>query len=381
MKNTYCIISAQYLPTMGGVENFSYNLAKQLIKNGHKCIIITSSLPNLSSYEIDKNKIEIIRLDSFNFLHNRFPFVKLSKNNSVALKNLLKYENLKFIINTRIYPLSLYTAKFAKKHNIPSILLDHSSYYLSLGNKFVDFIIKIYEHIFSKLIKLNCNRFFGVSKATCDWLKNFNINAEGVIYNSIDFNVIDNVDKKCLDLSKYNMNSEAKIICYAGRLIPEKGVDKLCIAFKELNLENVYLFFAGEGVLDNFINKNKNENTFLLGKLNFNSVISLFKQSDIFCLPTVSEGFPTTVLEACACSCYTITTMQSGGALELVSDENFGTLMPDNNIKYIKEAIINAINDDNLKGKAQNAKNKVLKNFTWEKTAQKVESLNYEVLN
>ncbi len=376
MNKTYCLVSAQYLPTMGGVENFTYNLSKQLIKNGNRCIVITSSLPNLSDFEIDENGIEIIRLDTYNLLNNRFPFIKFNKKNSKILNNLLKYDNLQFIINTRIYPLSLLIANFTNKHNIKSFIIEHGSYYLTFNNKILDFFLKIYEHILIKLIFRKCKTFYGVSDASCKWLETFNIKSKGVIPNGIDLNRVETVDKNSLDLSMYNIKPNSKIICYAGRLIPEKGVDKLCVAFKELNFKNSYLFFAGEGNLYNFINENKNENTFLLGKLDFDKVISLFKQSDIFCLPTVSEGFPTTVLEASCADCYTITTSNSGGATQIIKNDISGTIIENNDITLIKNAISNAFLDDKLKDKAKKSKEIVINNYTWQVIAKKIEDLN-----
>ncbi len=376
MKKTYCIVSAQYLPTMGGVENYSFNLAKKLIQKGHRCVVITSSIPKLAQNEIDENGIEIIRLDSFRLLNNRAPFVKFKKKNYKLLENLLKYENLEFIINTRIYPLSLFSSYFAKKNNIPSIIIDHSSNYLSLGNKFIDFFIKIYEHIFTFLIKQFSKDFYGVSLSASSWLKTFNIASKGVLYNSIDIQKINSVDKYNLDLSKYKLNDKSRIICFVGRLIPQKGCENLLTAFQKLNFKNTFLFFAGEGVSSNFIKNNSNDNIILLGRLDYNNVISLFKQSDIFCFPTnYPEGFPTTVLEACACGCYTITTTKSGGATEIISDENFGKLINTNDIKEIQKALISALNDTNLNEKSQNAQKRVLDNYTWDITADNIENL------
>ena len=35
------IFSAQFLPHLGGIENFTYNLSKCLIKKGHNPIVVT----------------------------------------------------------------------------------------------------------------------------------------------------------------------------------------------------------------------------------------------------------------------------------------------------------------------------------------------------
>ena len=39
---TYAIVSSMYPPHVGGVERYSYNLAKKLASNGNRVIVITS---------------------------------------------------------------------------------------------------------------------------------------------------------------------------------------------------------------------------------------------------------------------------------------------------------------------------------------------------
>ena len=40
----YCIFSAQYLPHMGGVENYTYHLAKELVERGNSVTIVTCNV-------------------------------------------------------------------------------------------------------------------------------------------------------------------------------------------------------------------------------------------------------------------------------------------------------------------------------------------------
>ena len=44
-----CIFSAQYLPTVGGVERYTYNIAKQLQKKGIDVTIVTSRISKLKN--------------------------------------------------------------------------------------------------------------------------------------------------------------------------------------------------------------------------------------------------------------------------------------------------------------------------------------------
>ena len=59
MKKSFCLFCANYLPNLGGVERYVYNLSKSLIKLGHSVTVVTSNVFDLPSYEIDENGNEI----------------------------------------------------------------------------------------------------------------------------------------------------------------------------------------------------------------------------------------------------------------------------------------------------------------------------------
>ena len=52
---TLCFFSAQYLPTVGGVERYTFNLAKRAVQAGHRVLVVTSALPGLPQEETDEN--------------------------------------------------------------------------------------------------------------------------------------------------------------------------------------------------------------------------------------------------------------------------------------------------------------------------------------
>ena len=47
---TICYFSAQYLPTVGGVERYTFNLAKRAVAAGHRALVVTSALPGLPAH-------------------------------------------------------------------------------------------------------------------------------------------------------------------------------------------------------------------------------------------------------------------------------------------------------------------------------------------
>ena len=82
-----CIFSAQYLPTVGGVERYTYNIARQLHKKGIDVSIVTSKIANLKDFEI-QDGIKIYRLPCYNLMNGRFPTVKFNREYHKVMRQL-----------------------------------------------------------------------------------------------------------------------------------------------------------------------------------------------------------------------------------------------------------------------------------------------------
>lgn len=104
-------------------------------------------------------------------------------------------------------------------------------------------------------------------------------------------------------------------------------------------------------------------------------IVALLEETDIFCLPSVSEGFSTSILEAAACNCYIVTTAR-GGARELLINDEYGTVIPDNRESYLIQALEKAIDNPVHRKKAVNLTYRRLSgSFTWEVVASQVEKI------
>ncbi len=378
---TYCFFSAQYLPTSGGVERYTFNMAKELIRRGNSVIVVTSILPGMPEFEVDQHGIKIFRIPACILLNGRMPVSYPLLKWKIVCSQLNTLKITRIVIQTRLYTLSLMGMHYAKSHDIPFITIEHGTSYVGMKNPILRFLEKSYEDILMSFAKKWCKAFFCVSQAGTEWLKHFDIVTCGVLYNSVDDLAIQNylADETDDIRKKFALNEDAKIVAFVGRLIPEKGIKQLVEAIHEINpSSSLYLFIAGDGPLYKELKQMNYSNIYLLGNLPQAEIMTLLHQSNMFCLPSDSEGFPTSVLEAVLCHCYVITT-PFGGAKELICSAKYGKIINNNSKQEIKDSILCAISSlESCKASADNAFKRFYLYFTWEKTCDAIEDIPWE---
>ena len=372
MKKSFFIYSANYLPNIGGVEKYTHFLADQLQAMGNDAVIVTNNVFSLDSFEETESGVKIYRLPCYPFIGGRFPLPK-KDTEFHRLYDEIKSSPTNFIvINTRFYPHTFLGVQHAEAAGIRPIVIDHGSAYLTFGNPVTDVAVKAYEHAITAKLKRHSIDFYGVSEASVEWLKTFGIKGLGVINNSID------ADKYLAQASERNFKSELKnkdcfLISFTGRLIPEKGVRNLLEAARLLSDDpQIQIALAGDGPLKQELTDRNPGNMHLLGRLDASDIAALLKQSDCFCLPTRSEGFSTSLLEAAACYATPIIT-NVGGVPELIPSPDYGVVLKSQDPYEIADAIrqLKANQKRNI-ALAANVGKRVRTTFSWEASAEKV---------
>ncbi len=385
---TFCFFSAQYLPTVGGVERYTHSLATQLIAKGHKAVVVTSSVKNSSQKEVDEG-ITVLRVPSLKLVGGRMPVALpfFAWNN---IKKQLKELGVDFIVvQTRLYPLSILGAKFANKNRVPFIVLDHSTAHLVEGG-LTGFLCGLYEHaLMKKLVKYGAT-FYAVSKSCTKWLLHFGVKTDNVLYNAVDpakLNALANMaikkgvsgnfpfDEISGSEGENSGDKKKPCIAFSGRFIQEKGVIPLIKAFEEVKktVPDAVLLLGGDGPQKAEILQNLPKGAHLLGMLPYEKNLALLKSADVYCLPTTfAEGFPTTVLEAAALNTAVITTPK-GGSPELIVDDEHGIIIDELSTQTLAQALIKALSDDNWREIAcKNAHNRLCEHFTWQSVSDKL---------
>lgn len=379
MKNRkkYCIFAAHYLPHLGGIERYVYNMAEHLVKQGEEVVIVTSRTGNLLSYERIEG-IQVYRVECYELLGGRYPVLKYDRNTR-EIFHILKQEKFDLVIvNARFYLHSTFATMFAKKNNISCIVLEHGSSHLTVHNPLVDSLGEIFEHVHTFILKKFCNNFYGTCEACNEWLKHFHIESKGTIYNAINTGEVEHsLKRKGSFRQKYGITPQDMVIVFTGRLLKEKGLLSLLEAVERINQldRKVFLFIAGEGDLSETVEQKKSEYIIPLGYIEHEDVYRLLDESNIYCLPSVSEAFCGGVLEAVACKCYIITTSQ-GGSKELISTNEYGTIINNNDADHVYYALQECLNNwDKCEKAISMAYTKLMNNYTWDIIVEKLRNI------
>lgn len=166
-----------------------------------------------------------------------------------------------------------------------------------------------------------------------------------------------------------------KTVLFVGRLTRQKGPEKfLEIAEKVLETNpDVRFVMAGVGdyfktMLEQSSYKHIGNRFHMTGFLNSEKLGYLFSMSDVYCMPSVSEPFGLSAVEAAQFGIPCVISKQSGVA-EVLS----GALKFDYwDVNKAASNILNLLSDSILRKKVVEDASQNLKNITWDNSAQKI---------
>lgn len=155
-----------------------------------------------------------------------------------------------------------------------------------------------------------------------------------VIYNGID------VSEFRPDLNRTKDGNGLRIVC-VSRLIERKGIKYLIEAIGKLRDKDIKLVLVGEGNQEEELKKLTQDLGIsnivdFKGYISHDNIADIYKESDVFVLPSLNEGMSNALLEGMA-SGLTVIVTNTGGTVELV-DGN-GIIVPMGDSDAIVEAI------------------------------------------
>ena len=219
-----------------------------------------------------------------------------------------------------------------------------------------------------------------------DGIKLFNLKRSKVIYNSVDLNKF-NPNNNFKDIRKeLQIPSNKTLIGYIVRITTQKDPFTMIKAMKIISsiTDDVILLMVGDGEL-------KNESLELIRKLNLekNIVFENFRTDipdilnaiDIYCLPSLWEGFPIGILESMAMKKCVICTPVDGN-IELVINNETGVLVNIKQPEELANAILSLHNDKISREKlAEKGYDLITKSFGMSTLIKKIEYVYMQVIN
>ncbi len=175
-------------------------------------------------------------------------------------------------------------------------------------------------------------------------------------------------------------------ILFVGRLTKRKGVDLLVKAFTKIATEykDLKLVIVGDGeekkMLQTLIEKlGVRSRVRILGNVSRHTLKKLYAEASIFVLPSRGEGLPLSLLEAMASECAVVATRVSG-AIDVIKHGYTGLLISPNNVEELASTIETLIADESLRKKlALRARDLVLKEYSWDRVAEKTLAVYHRV--
>ena len=212
--------------------------------------------------------------------------------------------------------------------------------------------------------------------------KKYRINKSKIIpiYNGVDIEKIKQLATEEINLYEETFNNPNIIkFITVGRLSAEKGHKYLIEAFTKVlkEIPNSKLFIIGEGKTRPQIEKmiqerNLNNSVILIGFLR--NPYNYISRSDIFVLPSLSEGLPYALIEALICKIPIVSTNCETGPNEILENGKYGILTKVADSDDLAEKMISLAKDEEIRAHFSNISHQRIdifnnKNFfeKWEK--------------
>jgi len=333
-----------FYPATGGMEELTFNIAKELKKRGHEIHIFTSDRKESNIFPKEET------IDGIHFHRSKLYFkykYYLKFNPGLSFKHLkykldvLHVQSIGFpfqdkaVILRRIFT----KTKLINTPHGPFMALD--SY--PLWQKILRNIYRTIEYpinlLYHKSVQVNPTQY--------QWMQKFGLRNVKFIPNSIPESIFKRVKPQITN--KF-------IISYIGRVQKYKGLDQVIKILPDLiKIQPNIQFLIMGGEVDNEYERLTNIATELgvenhikiTGRVNEDEKLQGLDSSEIFILPSEWEAFGIVLIEAMARSCALISTKTEGGSF--VVSEKEGLLYEYQNLDQLKQVITTLIKDKQLR--------------------------------
>jgi glycosyltransferase involved in cell wall biosynthesis len=175
-----------------------------------------------------------------------------------------------------------------------------------------------------------------------------------------------------VDLKRFSTKVEyptrkKKRIIFVGGVGIRKGVPWLLRAFKGLaDQAELHLIGNIEKGFEQVLAKESLEGVKIRGAVASKNLPNELHAADIFCLPSLEEGFPLSMLEAMACGLPIVTTLEAG-AKDIIRSKVEGLIVPARDVRSLNEALeLLLLDSEARENMGLAARSRVEQGFSWD---------------
>lgn len=354
-------------PQAGGAEIIAFEFARRLTREGHRVTFFSRTFSNCLKEE---------KIDGVNIIRRGNKF-------SVYLQAFLYYRSLvkkpqKVIdmINTICWQTPLYVNKESRIAYVnqlaKEVLFHEFTWPLSLAA----YLLEKFEYTTYSNTKFIC-----YSKSTKEDLVSFGIKEKNIsIFPlGIDHDRYRKIDNKNKDplfvfVGRLVKNKRADLCIKSMRQIVEKYPKaSLCILGNGPDEKRLRELVVGENLRENvkFVNKNN----FFIDKNMKDLKVNLMQKAWALLLPSVKEGWGMVVTEAAACGTPAIVSNVTGLKDSVINGKTGIILSKNPSEDELSQAIIQLIENDNLRRNISEEAYQYSQNFNWDKSFKMFQEL------
>lgn len=370
-------ISPYYPPHVGGVQRYVYNLSRSLAGQGHEIRVVCSDMPRGATTEA-VNGVEV---------HRRYCLGEVLRNPICPGFLFLGDEISEVeIINVHnAYGLGALGAAFGHdRYKVPLIVTHHGT--LRYNRSPARAMQEIYHSWPLRSILARTDQVVALSMADARFFEEFGYPIERIeiIPNAIDLKAFEPYRTLRQENLKadYGFEDRDLILC-VGALSTRKGVqylvDAVRILIKEQRRTELALLIIGSGECEAYLHRiiaesHLEDSVVIEPRVAFQDLIRAYKSSDLFVLPSLAEGMPTTMIEAMFFDLPMIATAIPG-VVDHFSD--VARLVPPSDSHALASAIAEALEQGR---RGYEGERRVRERFTWEIVGEQYSQLYRKVL-
>jgi len=351
------LLVSEFPPTIGGLANYSYNIAKHLKKDNNVSISIPPSYPSIKKYAANFHYVTSV---------------------SKRIKELKKAKGIDIVYAISFRPQFSAIGLYVKILNLP--LISHGVGLDTYSSH--PFYILARKTVYSISDQLICGANFQKEIMSSEGAPREKIH---VILGGVDRTIFRPRDNQRDQFRRFSKVEDKFILLSLGRLIKRKGFDDIIRALTHLeDIEDILLLIVGDGpekpsLIELVDTLRLKEKVKFLCFVPSDNIPKFYNIANLFVAPfriigRDLESFPLVTMEAQACGVPVIST-NTAGVPELVENRKSGFIVQMNSPKEIAEKIRILYEDRRLRSSMSKNAQKRAELFDWKVVVTKIEDV------